>query len=782
MLQKERSTSISTSWLLVLVLLFVSASHILAQQPDRCDLSITGKIIDGHSAEPLAFANILVAPRQAGSISEEDGTFVVDQLCPGLVHVTISHLGCEPLEMELNLRADTTLIVALEHHIELLESITVVSQRSAGSATQSKSSLEGAKLDALKGKSLGETLKSISGVSTLKTGPTISKPIIHGLHSSRILMLNNGIRQEGQEWGTDHAPEIDPFTANRITVIKGAAAVQYGLGAMSGVVLVEPATLPQENKWGGEVTLIGRSNGQVGIVAGELEGGVGNWKNFGWRIQGSAKRGGDLQAPDYMLTNTAMSESSFSLNMGGEHEAFKWNTYYSNFQTSLGILRSAHIGNLTDLEAALASDKPLFIEDFSYDIQNPKQVVNHHLAKAQFSWNWANVGKLEGTYGFQLNRRQEFDLRRGDRDDIPAIDLDLTTHSAELSLEHLPWRNHLSGKVGLSFLYQQNRNIAGTGVRPLVPWYNSPTIGVFWIEKWIADRWQLEAGARYDYKTITAKKFDRQQNLEVFDLGFHGFTFNLGGYYKPNNVLSLSTNLGTTFRPPNISELFSDGLHHAVAAIEEGSTNLQTEKAWKWVNTLKWEARRWQLEVDAYLHLINDYIFLEPNAEPRLTIRGAFPVFSYRQTDARLWGVDLNGQLELMQHLLLRFKGNWVRAQDLKENEPLIYIPADRIGGSLLYAIPGNGRLKDLQFSAGVDYTRQQDRVPEGVDFAPPPEGYALVNAEIAGNILLGEQTLGLRLKAENLFNTAYRDYLDRLRYYADSPGRNIEISLQYKF
>ncbi len=782
MLQKDISYWFGFTGLLLLSLASFFPNETWAQQPSDCTLSITGKIIDGHNAAPLAYANILIAPQQVGTISEENGDFELHELCSGPIQVTISHLGCETLKLDLNLRADTTLVIELEHHIELLESITVVSRRTVGSATQSKSTLEGAKLDALKGNSLGETLKSIAGVSTLKTGPTISKPIIHGLHSSRILLLNNGIRQEGQEWGSDHAPEIDPFAASRLTVIKGAATVQYGLGAMSGVVLVEPAELPQENHLSGQIHLIGRSNGQMGIAAGALQGGFGKWKNFGWRLQGSIKRGGDLKAPDYVLSNTAMSERSYSINVGSQHSALKWNAYYSYFQTNLGILRSAHIGNLTDLEAALASEKPLYIEDFSYQVQNPKQAVRHHLAKLQASWKWGGIGQLKGTYGFQLNRRQEYDLRRGDRDDIPAIDLDLTTQSAELVFEHLPWKKHLSGKIGVSFLYQQNRNVPGTGVRPLVPYYNSPTIGIFWMEKWISDHWQLEAGARYDYKAITAKRFDAQQNLQTNQLDFNGYTFTVGGYYQPNEALTLSTNMGTTFRPPNISELFSDGLHHAVAAIEEGSLDLQTEKAWKWVNMLKWERERLQFEIDAYLHLINNYIFLQPDAEPRLTIRGAFPVFTYQQTNARLWGIDFNGQLELVQHLLLRLKGNWVRAQDLEKGEPLIYIPADRIGGSLLYVIPGNGRLKDLQFSTGIEYTSRQNRVPEGVDYAPPPEGYALVSAEITGNLLLGKRTLGIRLKAENLLNKAYRDYLDRLRYYADSPGRNIEISLQYKF
>lgn len=40
-------------------------------------------------------------------------------------------------------------------------------------------------------------------------GLLLPNPVIHGLHSNRILILNNEVRQEGQQWGADHAPEID---------------------------------------------------------------------------------------------------------------------------------------------------------------------------------------------------------------------------------------------------------------------------------------------------------------------------------------------------------------------------------------------------------------------------------------------------------------------------------------------------------------------------------------------------------------------------------------------
>src|ERR1700749_1222227 len=102
----------------------------------------------------------------------------------------------------------------------------------------------GKALEKIPGLSPGKSLKSIAGVNSLQTGPSISKPVIHGVYSNRILILNNGVRQEGQNWGNDHAPEIDPFIATKLSVIKGAASLRYGSDAVGGVVLVDPKEMP----------------------------------------------------------------------------------------------------------------------------------------------------------------------------------------------------------------------------------------------------------------------------------------------------------------------------------------------------------------------------------------------------------------------------------------------------------------------------------------------------------------------------------------------------------
>ena len=145
--------------------------------------------------------------------------------------------------------------------------------------------ISGADLDKTRGQTLGESLKGVTGVTTLQTGSSIAKPVIHGLHSNRVLIMNNGIRQEGQQWGAEHAPEIDPFIASEITVIKDASAIKYGTDALGGVVVVNPAPLPVKNVLGGSLNTVLQTNGRSGTVSGMVEGGIRHHNGWGWRAQ-----------------------------------------------------------------------------------------------------------------------------------------------------------------------------------------------------------------------------------------------------------------------------------------------------------------------------------------------------------------------------------------------------------------------------------------------------------------------------------------------------------------
>ncbi|MCU0450609.1 MAG: TonB-dependent receptor, partial [Bernardetiaceae bacterium] len=463
------------------------AANAWAQPKPGCPLALRGCIHASHTHQALAgtvvglWADGAAHPLHQ-TLTDTLGNFQFTQLCLGLYRISAQLLGYQPQWVALQL--DTTLTVNLhlsEKSIEL-QVVTVSATRPVASPAQPQVTLEGAELARRQGGTLGQALQHLTGVNLLQTGPTIAKPIIHGLHSNRVLVLNNGIRQEGQQWGSEHAPEIDPFLAGRLTVVKGAATVRYGPDALGGVVLVEPPPLRQQPGVGGQLHLVGASNGRQGTASGRLDG---HWRGLGWRLQATGKQGGNVRTPHYYLANTGVREFNFSGAAGYKGRRAGAEVFFSRFQTRLGILASAHLGNLTDLRAALASPEPVypgrFTNEFTYELQNPQQRVVHNLLKIKANYQLTKLGKLHLQYGWQNNQRQEFDVRRGQElTNRPSLDLRLNTQTLDLWLASgRPSRWPYT--VGITALFQDNRNQPGTGVRPLVPDYRAAAGGAFWV-------------------------------------------------------------------------------------------------------------------------------------------------------------------------------------------------------------------------------------------------------------------------------------------------------------
>jgi iron complex outermembrane receptor protein len=216
----------------------------------HCDCFIHGKVIDNATKEPIVGAVILVKEQNKGTTTDVNGHYHIANLCQGTYTIIGRIVGYQEKTYTIKLVHEAEQEIKLSEGELHLANVDIKAEK-IDNLTQTKNVLENAALDQTRGQSLGETLKQISGVTTLQTGSSISKPVIHGMHSNRVLIMNNGVRQEGQQWGSEHAPEIDPFVAKRITVLKGAAGVRYGSDAIAGVIMLEPEALPDSTKFGG---------------------------------------------------------------------------------------------------------------------------------------------------------------------------------------------------------------------------------------------------------------------------------------------------------------------------------------------------------------------------------------------------------------------------------------------------------------------------------------------------------------------------------------------------
>ncbi|MEW7277596.1 TonB-dependent receptor [Aquimarina sp. 2201CG1-2-11] len=779
----------------------------------ECNKTLTGKVIDFHDGIPLENAKVMV--NNTATYTNSKGEYTINNLCSTSYAFTISHENCNSQVVTLNISNVSSKDFYLEHHYTDLDQVDVLSQNQKKTTnSQAEGRLNKKQLEQYSDLSLGDALKEISGVNSLNTGNTIVKPVIQGLHSSRIIMMNNGVRQEDQEWGEEHAPNMDINAFDQIKVIKGAGALRYGGNAIAGVIITENKLTSLQDTIFGKSQVTASSNGRGGSANTTLN--LGFKKGWAAKFQGTLKHYGDSEAPDYKLSNTGHREQSFSTSFGYTDFKQGFEAYYSFYNAKQGILRASHIGNVSDLIRAINSPTPLVIEDFTYDINAPKQETMHRLAKIKAYNRFKNLGKLELQYSLQYNNRKEFDIRRGDDRDKPSLDLELITHAAETSFL-FDSNDDFTKHIGAQFTYQVNTPNPETGVRRLIPDYEKVNTGVFATsEIRINDVITVDAGIRYDFMQIDAQKFYKKDSWDergyntdfssiiIADEGtqwltdptfeYHSVSASGGLNLKYSTSNSLLLNISYANRAPNPAELFSDGLHHSAAIIELGNLRFDQEKAAKLSlssihNGLFDNAT---VTISPHLSYIRDFILLEPTGVDLLT-RGAFPVWEYKQTDALILGVDFDYHMNVAKNLEFSTGFSYIYGEDTQLDEPLIHMPAPTIRTVLAYE-KENWNLK-LSNTTALTQNRYPDNnfdhdviengeiVAKLVDISTPPDGYSVV--DLSGSYQLNlwnEKDLSLGATITNIFNTSYRDYLNRQRYYADNLGRNLTLNLIFNF
>jgi len=751
-----------------------------------CRDSLYGHVIAMETK--VSLGEVTVRIRETGSTTMADhyGRFTL-ALCPGNYHLQISRVGYDSLDQLIVFDTTRNMIFSMRRQTGQLQEVEVVSEHKQDIATNASTSVSARQLLQVSGQTLGESLKNVPGLNSIQTGPSISKPVIHGLHSNRLLILNNGVRQEGQQWGSEHAPEIDPFIANRITVIKGASSVRYGSDAIVGVILVEPKALNPQKKLEGEINAVAGSNGRLGAFSAMLQGkGSGKFQGFNWRAQGTLKRAGNFRTSSYYLKNTGLREEDYSLaaNYKSRSENFGAEIYYSHFDNKVGIFEGSHVGNVSDLQAAFARSKPITASFFSYDIARTYQQINHDLLKATAFYRFKNSGRLEVQFASQKNKRDEYDIDIPYSSDPgvlsrPQISFKIRTQTLDL-LYHQKAGNHFSGLFGITGETQGN---VFNGIRYLVPNFRNYQGGAFAIEKFTKNKWLLEAGLRYDYRWLRVYRLDNNTLTAYHNTSdYENTTGTVGASYRINEKLSLSANIGTAWRAPSVNELYIDGIHLSAASYEKGDSSLHSERSYNFTVSGKYEVDRFSAEVVLYDNIINGFIYAKPSLTPITLISGTFPLFNYTQADVNLKGFDLELKYTFLKHLSIDSKTAIVRGWNKSADDYLIFMPADRLDNSIRYELEQVHALSHVFVSVGNVTVFRQTRVPPRSDYVDPPAGYSIYNANLGCEWPMGNKTLSLDLGAYNLTNVAYRDYLNRFRYYADDLGRNIALRAKLSF
>lgn len=656
--------------------------------------------------------------------------------------------------------------------------------------------------------SLGEMLEAMPGVNNMSAGTQSGKPVIRGLTGNRVKVLSNGQNTDYQAYGTRHLPNTDPYLAERVEVIRGPQSVLYGAEAMGGVVNVQQARIPYGEDTHGELASEYNTNNRETQFGVKL--GAGSEK-FGVTAGYSLREGDNFTVPDVSSKQTASAPIT-------DKPVFVGEVPFTNFENRSGTLGVGYRDDWGKVELRhtqwISHQNYLGIEVVSgkYQALAAGQKLQNDETQLSAEFYLNDDWTLKPSWTHTRNAREAshdepFETMQ-DTGNGEYLDLVVQRDDVKLALQH-PAFGPFEGEIGVELGEVQQTLRSGH----LTPSADESKRAVYVFEEADFDNWLVQLGARYDTHSVKAPLsaenehfwsemgvFDATNNKRDFDV----FTGSAGATYRFSDKLSLAANMATGFRAPSIFELYAAGEHGGVQAFQLGNPDLKAETSLNTDLSLRWQDQTTQMAATVYQNWINNYIYLAntsfyrakegaPNEGERVdsTAPGAIPEMQAEQTDAEIRGLELS--------VAQQFDANWsadaaleiIDGRDVKNHQALPLIPANNLALNGHYRFDNAAGLKNQKVSLGVRLVdkkkiaglyepfSQFDNLPIGTGST---DAYAVWNLSYAVDVKLDANTLKLGAAVENLFDTAYVDFLNTYKGYTLNSGRNFKLSARLDF
>ena len=577
------------------------------------------------------------------------------------------------------------------------------------------------------------------GVAQITTGSGISKPIIRGLGYNRIIVMSEGVRQEGQQWGDEHGIEIDAQNVNSVEILKGPASLMYGSDAMAGVLILHGSPIQPEGEMKATVSTEYQTNN--GLFDYSLNF-AGNQKGFVWDVRFSDKYAHayknkyDGYVPGSQFTERA-GRLMLGLNKRWGYSHLTWTTYH---QTP-SIVEGERDEVTGELECSTDNVK-------TYSKALPFQQIKHYKAVWDNSLNLKR-GWLKAIIGYQQNRRQEFE------DNADEYELFFKLHTITYDLRYLSQEfNGWKMAGGVNGMWQQSQNL---GEESLIPEYKLFDIGAYATVSKSLECLTLNGGLRFD-----------NRHLNFHSRNFNGITGSIGAVWNASEHLNLRLNMARGFRAPNMSELGSDGVHEGTLRYEIGNPELKPEYSWQADLGLDFTSEYVSAQVALFANRIENYIFAQ---RIDMEMEEGYRTYEYTQGDARLLGFEAGIDIHPIHSLHFENTFSLVDAQQLHADEDAKYLPmtpAPRWTSELKYELSHHGHktLNNAYVALGLEHNLAQNHYYKVDDTETRTPAYTLLSLSVGTDLNIHKKKVAeLYVTAENLLNTAYQNHLSRLKY-----------------
>ena len=625
------------------------------------------------------------------------------------------------------------------------------------------------------------------GVSQLTTGGSISKPIIRGLGYNRVVVMSEGVRQEGQQWGDEHGVEVDGSSVGSVEILKGPASLMYGSDAMAGVVILHPQPTLAEGELKGNISTEYQTNNGLFRYSLQM---AGNQKGFVWDARYSDKMAHAYKNKyDDYVPGSQFRERAGRLMLGVNkawgHSRLVWTAYHLTPSIVEGE-RDTETGELEHEEGWTGHQ---------YGKSLPFQQVKHYKAVWDNSLSLSS-GYLKAIIGYQQNRRQEYE----ESEDEYELYFKLHTLTYDLRYITNEW-NGWKLSTGIGGMYQKSVN---EGEEYLVPDYRLFDFGLYaTATKAFGDRWTLSGGLRYDHRRLHGDMMppelggDRSLNNGAtsdplppnlggsFTRHFNGLTGSIGAVCNINDHFNLRLNLARGFRTPNMSELASNGVHEGSLRYEFGNQQLKAEYSLQADLGLDFTSRYVSAQLALFANRIDNYIFIRGEGQEVRGERIDYPVYVYTQGDARLLGFEAGVDFHPVHSVHFSNTFSYVDAQLLHADADTKYLPftpAPKWSSELKWELFHHSHttvnhhhttdaahrspLNNLYIAVGLDCYLKQTHIYRADDTETETPGYALLSLSAGTDIQVkGKKIAEFYITADNLLNKAYQNHLSRLKY-----------------